>query len=149
MDLIIFLGLICIGYVAGSVIERRHFRSIEQREAELADIYTYSARLPPTEMFGHDAFFVTGNVVVSVDYFKTIAASRRALIGGVVVVFESLLNRARREAVLRMKAEARKHGATTIFNIKMETSSIYKGGGNQIGSVEVYTYGTALRAPRS
>ena len=58
--------------------------------------------------------------------------------------YESLLERGRREALLRMKEEARRLNATEIFNVKMETASISKGAGNSIGSVEVYAYGTAL-----
>jgi len=58
--------------------------------------------------------------------------------------YESLIDRGRREAILRMKQEARKLNADYVFNIKMETSSISKGGGNSIGSVEVLAYGTAV-----
>jgi len=31
-----------------------------------------------------------------------------------------------------------------VLNCKLETASISKGGGNNIGSVEVYAYGTAI-----
>ena len=58
--------------------------------------------------------------------------------------FETLIDRARREAVLRMKEEAAQLGANYVFNIKMETSSISKGQKNAIGSVEVLAYGTAI-----
>ena len=55
-----------------------------------------------------------------------------------------VLDRARREAILRMKAEAHEHGAGMIFNVKLETASISKGAKDTIGSVEVYAYGTAV-----
>ncbi len=58
--------------------------------------------------------------------------------------YESLIDRARREAVLRMKQEAKRLNADYVFNIKMETSSISKGSENSIGSVEVLAYGTAI-----
>ena len=32
IDLLVFLALLVLGYVAGSIAERRHFRSIEERE---------------------------------------------------------------------------------------------------------------------
>ena len=87
---------------------------------------------------------VTGSTVVSVDYFKRFVAALRNLFGGRVTPYESLLDRARREAVLRMKAEAQALGASLVFNIKYETASISKGGGYTIGSIEVLAYGTAL-----
>ena len=89
---------------------------------------------------------VAGNVVISVDYFKSAAAALRSFVGGRVSAYESLLERARREAILRMKEDARRHGAKMIFNVKLETASISQGGANQLGSVEVYAYGTAMLA---
>jgi uncharacterized protein YbjQ (UPF0145 family) len=77
------------------------------------------------------------------DYFKRFLASLRNIFGGRVQSYESLLDRARREAILRMKAEARALGADMVFNIKLETASIYKGKRNTIGAVEVLAYGTA------
>jgi uncharacterized protein YbjQ (UPF0145 family) len=65
-------------------------------------------------------------------------------VGGRVTTYESLLERARREAILRMKADARQKGLNTIVNVKLETASITKGSKNQVGAVEVYAYGTGL-----
>ena len=65
---------------------------------------------------------------------------------GRIFVYETLVERARREAILRMKDEARECGAGTVFNVKLETSSITKGKKNQTGCVEVYAYGTAVIA---
>lgn len=87
-----------------------------------------------------------GSVVIASDYFKSFAAGLRNLVGGRVIVYESLLDRGRREAVLRMKEDAIAWGATQIVNVRFETSSI---GGQSSKSknamVEVMAYGTAIR----
>jgi uncharacterized protein YbjQ (UPF0145 family) len=83
-------------------------------------------------------------VVISIDYFKRISAALRSLLGGRVTAYESLLERARREAILRMKQRAFDSGASHVINVKLETTSISKGYRKQVGSVEVYAYGTAL-----
>jgi uncharacterized protein YbjQ (UPF0145 family) len=87
---------------------------------------------------------VCGNVVISIDFFKKFVSGLRRIVGGRVSSYESLIDRARREAVLRMKEEAAKKGAQYVFNVKMETSSISKGRRNSVGSVEVLAYGTAI-----
>lgn len=143
-DLIVFLVLLAIGYIFGSSIERSHFKSIRTREAQLKSILTFSARLPPVSPTPVEARLVVGNVVVSIDYFKRISAGLRSIVGGRVSAYESLVDRARREAILRMKDEAKRLGAESIFNVKLETASISKGYKNQVGCVEVYAYGTAL-----
>jgi len=83
-----------------------------------------------------------GSVVVSIDYFKRIAATLRQFFGGRVTAYETLVDRGRREAILRLKESC--PNAKQIINIRIETSSIYKGQGNQVGSIEVLAYGTAI-----
>lgn len=144
IDLIVFLGLLAIGFVFGRVAEARHFKSIQLREQELAPVLAFSERLPPPSDVARRTALVGGNVVISVDYFKMIAASLRSLFGGRVRSFESLVERARREALLRMKQQAKDLGAQMVVNVKLETASISKGNKGQIGAVEVYAYGTAL-----
>jgi len=147
INLGIFLGLMLIGYVFGRMAERRHFKSIREREAAMAEILTFSERKVPEHYAGCRGQLVSGAVVVSVDYFKMVSAGLRNLVGGRVNAYESLLERARREAQLRMKQQACELGAKAIFNVRLETSSISQGQKNQIRSVEVYAYGTALIAP--
>ncbi len=147
MDLIILLVLLAIGYGFGTYNERRHFRSIREREDALRSIVTFSTKKPPP--LKPDAVaLVAGSVVISIDYFKKVSAGLRNILGGRVSAYESLVERARREAILRMKADAERRGADAIFNVKLETSSITKGAKGQVGAVEVLAYGTALVPPR-
>jgi uncharacterized protein YbjQ (UPF0145 family) len=71
----------------------------------------------------------------------------RNFFGGRVSAYESLLDRARREAVLRMKEAAYARGATVILNARLEISSVSGLDAGQRGarSAEVLAYGTALR----
>lgn len=143
-ELIIFAALVLLGFVFGRHAEQKHFKSILQRETEYAGVLAFSERFPPPDIDISDATLVVGSVVISIDYFKRIAAGLRSFFGGRIVAYESLIERARREAILRMKEEARARGANLIVNVKLETASISKGAENQVGAVEVYAYGTAL-----
>ena len=60
-----------------------------------------------------------------------------------MVSYESLLDRGRREAMLRMKKQASALGADYVFNVKYETMAV---GGGRLASIEVLAYGTALTA---
>lgn len=139
-----FLILLTIGYISGRMIEKRHFASIIRREEELSHVMTFAKRYPHNVTEKSQSTLVCGSTVISIDYFKKIAAGLRGLLGGRVSAYESLVERARREAILRMKEKAQTMGAHTIINVKLETASIYKGKKQQVGSVEVYAYGTAL-----
>ena len=144
MDFIIFLTLLALGYGFGRYAEVSHFKSIQKRERTLRHIPAIATKIPDPTLRPRQTQLVTGNVVISVDYFKRFIASLRNLIGGRVTSYESLLDRARREAILRMKEEAQAIGAKLVFNIKLETASISQGQRGAIGSVEVLAYGTAF-----
>jgi uncharacterized protein YbjQ (UPF0145 family) len=143
-DLIVILILLALGYGFGRYAEKRHYKSILTREKELNSIPAVATRIPPIGSQNLNSQLVEGNVVISIDYFKRFIAGLRNIFGGRVTSYETLLDRARREAILRMKEKAKKLNAELVFNIKLETSSIYKGKGNSVGSVEVLAYGTAL-----
>lgn len=144
LNIAITLVLIFLGYVFGRYAEKKHFKSIIKREEELKDILLFNERTPPEGLKPKGLELVDGNVVVSVDYFKRVASALRGLIGGRVNAYETLIERARREAILRMKANAQRLGANMVINVRLETASISKGNKQKIGSVEVYAYGTAL-----
>ncbi len=143
-DLVILLTLLAIGYIFGQLAERRHYRSIIKREQMLRGLPIIASKFPPMYKTPPRSLLVTGSVVISVDYFKRFIAALRNLIGGRVTSYESLIDRARREAILRMKEQALQMGGKMIFNVKLETASISKGAKDRIGSMEVLAYGTAL-----
>ena len=144
LDLIVFLVLLASGYIFGQAAEKRHYKSIFEREKALQNILCSSERRLP-EMGNVEGTLVTGSVVISIDYFKRFVAGLRNLFGGRISAYETLMDRARREAMLRMKAEAKAYGAKSVWNIRLETSSIYKNTQGSIGSVEVLAYGTAIK----
>jgi uncharacterized protein YbjQ (UPF0145 family) len=116
-ELILFVVLLALGYSVGRVREKRHFQSIRRRERELAGVLAFGIRFPPDPKTPRECVLVTGSVVVSSDYFKQFVAGLRTLIGGRMAAYETLLDRARREAMLRMKADAA-HGASLILNVR-------------------------------
>jgi uncharacterized protein YbjQ (UPF0145 family) len=139
-----FVVLIVIGLIAGRASESRHFRELAASEDSLRDIVTSSGRGTPDTF--RSGTLVVGSVVIAEDYFKRIAASLKSLIGGNIVSYESLLERGRREAIVRMKQEARRLGATHVVNVRLETASLSDNwsGRRPMFSAEFIAYGTAL-----
>jgi uncharacterized protein YbjQ (UPF0145 family) len=146
MEFLVFLGLMVLGYVVGTQQEQAHFRQLQRREHQLRNlsVVNFGAKesLPTTR---ESAMFV-GSVVISSDYFKTVIASLINLVGGRMGVYETLLERGRREALLRMKEEAVQWGATQVLNVRMETSSISGDAGRRgLVAIEIIAYGTGVK----
>lgn len=145
MNAFVIFGLfLSVGYLFGKLGESRHYRDIERRESELL-------QLPAITMKGgfdtarvERAELVCGNAVISIDYFKRVFAGLMNIVGGNLIGLETLIDRARREAQLRMKDQAR--GADLIVNTRIETSAIGGSAGdkNAIACVEVLAFGTAI-----
>lgn len=143
-DLLFFLALIVVGYVAGTLTEKRHYRSIHRREEAFLPLPAVTIKTVdyPEEKV-KSAELVYGSAVISVDYFKRILAGLRNIFGGTVKSYESLIDRARREALLRMKEMAA--DATVIVNVRIETATIgRKANKKGVGCLEAIAYGTAL-----
>ena len=149
IDLAIFLILLSLGFAFGRYAERRHFMSIIKREEETLHCPVVTLDSYPDMQDKTESTLVSGSVVVSIDYFKRFLAGLRNIFGGRMSAYESLLDRARREAILRMKEAALAKGAVAVISTRVETSSISKNAARgSIGSVEVLAYGTALIAGR-
>ena len=90
---------------------------------------------------------MTGNTVVSIDHFKRFLAALRAILGGRIKSYESLLDRARREALLRLKKDAIDRGFHAVINVRLETTRLASSrqGGKGTAGVEVLAFGTGLK----
>jgi uncharacterized protein YbjQ (UPF0145 family) len=148
MELGIAAILLLVGLGAGRIAERRHLGNLTSREHAnaavlITDIRTYPGGLelqpPPT--------LVVAETVISSDYFKSFVATLRRIIGGELRSFESLMLRARREAMAQLAEQARAKGYDAVCNIRMEGIDITGGTRQQRGVIVVslQASGTAYR----
>jgi len=143
-QILIVVILVSLGYFFGRRAEQKHFKSLIERETVMIQLPAMASRMPPQDS-QYEQRLVSGNVVIANDYFKTFVAGLRNLFGGKISTYETLLDRGRREAVLRMKDQAQQFGADLVFNVKYETSSISGQDSRKMPIIEVHAYGTALK----
>ncbi|UUM28920.1 YbjQ family protein [Acinetobacter colistiniresistens] len=136
-QIVLFLILFAVGWGFGRHIEQKHLRELEQKEKQFAHIRIDTNRFVQTTARGQ---MISSNVVISHDYFKYVLATIRNFFGGRLVSYESVVERARREAVIRLKQEADAMGANQIMGVRLSTTEL----GMQGGMVEVFAYGTAI-----
>lgn len=133
--------LLAIGWSVGRVKVRNHRERLSALEEELRDIRLHNVKYKPVD--GHeavDAYMLNASLVLSIDAFQRFLSFFRNIRGGEHRNFSDLLDRGRRDAMLRLKAQARDRGAQDIYNIKIQSTSI--GGGS---GIEILAYGTAIK----
>ena len=149
MDLIIALiftfFLLLFAFTTGTIIEKSHYKKLRQKEIELI-------RLPAVS-FGTKHYkinrpvkkveLVCGEAVIAGDYFKNYVADLKNMFGGRLTSLESIMDRARRQAIVRMKEQAK--GANIIINVRLESSMMnHVDMKNSVTKCAVYAYGTAI-----
>ena len=143
-NIIITVVLVTLGYFFGRRAENKHIKQLIEREDVMNALPAMASKIPPGDG-EYDQMLVSGSVVIANDYFKTFVAGLRNLFGGKISTYETLLDRARREAVLRMKYQAKALGAEAVFNVKYEASNISGQYSKRLPILEVHAYGTALK----
>jgi uncharacterized protein YbjQ (UPF0145 family) len=134
-----------VTYLIGSWVEGRHFANLRMRELRSRSFPLAAFREVPAGWEVTESMLVHGSCVISLDYFKRFAAGLRLLIGGRIPSYETLLDRARREAVLRMKESAHAAGYRAIIGMRLETSQVAPSRQRGPAGVEVLCFGTALK----
>jgi uncharacterized protein YbjQ (UPF0145 family) len=134
-------------YFIGSFMEKKHMTDILAREEQYRSFPVLTFETVPESWNVHQVTLVQGSVVISVDYFKRFLAALRGLVGGRIKSYEPLLDRARREAILRMIEDARSRGYNGILNARLETSRLASSRGDSkgIAGVEMLAFGTAVK----
>ena len=139
IQIVIFAILFSVGFGFGRFNERKHLQYLDEQEQRLAYIQVNNSRFIESTLPGH---MISSNVVISHDYFKYAIANVQNMLGGRLTSYESVVERARREVIVRLKLEAEKMGADQIMGIRLSTTEL----GMQGGMVEVFAYGTAIQA---
>lgn len=149
-ELIVFIipvGLLAFTYFWGTALEKKHLKELRQRETDLSQVSWSS--LGKKEDFSQRSLkgeLFIGQVVIGQDYFRSFVAGLIGLVGGTVTVYESLLDRGRREALCRLREASQKAGYTSIVNVRFVSSTVGVNKHDQAsGIIEILAYGTGVK----
>ncbi len=124
----IVLFLLGLGYFVGHRREQKHCANLDEREQQLAGMFISQLKSYPGFATGPSPpSLLVGEAVIATDYFKSFLAKLRNIFGGEVRSYQTLLNRARREALLRLLEQARDQGYNAVGNVRYQSADV---GGN-------------------
>ena len=134
-----WISLFVFSYFIGTFREKAHFKNIVEREKVLVSLPALTMKCPEDRVVVKSEL-VIGNVVIAGDFFKQVVAGLASIFGMRISVAEAMMDRARREAILRMKEKA--VGADAILNVRVEGLKI--GERKKITGIEAMACGTAV-----
>lgn len=145
IELIYVLVLMAVAFFYGNYVEKSHLRDLRRREKNLNSIPWRSSGKKEIYSEVLESKLLTGHVVIAQDAFKSAIAGLINIFGGRVTVYESLLDRGRREAICRLREQAKAIGCGEIVNVRLETSTLgVNTNQKSAGSIEVLAYGTGV-----
>ena len=128
--------------VFSRIQERNHLEDLQRREALVGDFALSDLRDDPYGRTATAGQLVSGSVVMGTGRLRQFQASIRTTFGGEIKGYQGVLDRARREAQLRMIEAAKQHGAQGVINVRFETTDV----GGQSAASEILVYGTMVKA---
>jgi uncharacterized protein YbjQ (UPF0145 family) len=116
------LCLLVLGYVAGSMAEQSHYKSIRVRELRLRRMPTTNLRRPPAHWRVENVTLVAGSADLG-GLLKRFLAQLRGFIGGRVPLRVAARPRTPRGRA-GMKEEAVQGGFDAVINVRLESTNI-------------------------
>jgi len=129
IGIFIFLGftllMLILGFVAGTIAEKRHFASLDARENVNRQMLQTQSKifLQPTAG-GKTPTLIHSETVVASDYFKNWLSGFRKFFGGEMKSYYTLMERGRRETLAKLIEQARAMGYNAVCNVRIEPADI-------------------------
>ena len=126
--IVVPLVVLAVFWTAGSANERKHLKSLVERERMLQGILLTTLKRPCGAVSAERTpQLICGEAVIASDGFKSWLFGLKNLVGGESKTFVRLFDRARREATLRMLESAKAQGYNAVCNVRYGGTDI---GGN-------------------
>lgn len=139
--------LIGLGFGVGRFTEKRHFNRLHQREYMYKGVLVTSLSTLPYADQRVGSTLVTGECVIATDYFKSFVTKLKKIIGGELRAYLSLMDRARRESIVRLIEQAQEQGFDAVCNIRFVSADVGGSTSNRKGAamVAIIASGTAYK----
>lgn len=145
VPVLVFLLPLSLG-LWGWRTEKKHLAQLEEDEKKYAGILVSDMKYLPSNWGAKEPVFVSGSVVIANDALKKFIAGWLQVFGGRINAYEKMVQRARREATIRMLKQAAQSGSNVVWNVRITTSTIgIAENSKQAAGVEALAYGTAMK----
>ena len=145
----IAIFLLALGFGVGGYTERKHIKRLNAREFEYKGVLVSTLSSDPACNLQMGGTLVTGECVIATDYFKSFVTKLKKLIGGELRAYLSLMDRSRREAVLRLIDSAQAQGYNAVCNVRFVSADVGGSSSTKKGSAMVVIIASGTAYSRS
>jgi uncharacterized protein YbjQ (UPF0145 family) len=139
------LFLLGFAYFMGNAIARKHEKSLQERHQTVAHIRsTDLKRYVRPQSGGIPPALFCAEVTLGIDHFRGFLGKLKNIFGGDVKSYQKTLDRARREAILRVIEQVHAAGMNAVANLRVDFVDISGNAtrANKASMVTILAYGT-------
>lgn len=141
LELGLALSLVALAWWTSRLLRRAHERSLTNTERRLAHVQLLTTSPVALAHCG----LVAAEAVIAIDSYSALLLRWRQLLGGESLVVNTILQRGRREVLVRLQREAVALGGNAVIQLRLDCLSFQAGDRSGAKRFCILAYGTAVR----
>lgn len=129
-------------WIFGNIYQKKKQEELEVRVESFGTDNLTTLKSPPTQVSASG--LLTANIIMSVSWWQKLVGGIKTIFGGQVQTWDGILAWARKEAMQRLREQAKAEGFDNVINVRLETSEIQSSKGRNT-AIEILAYGTGIK----
>ena len=142
LSLLVTVGPLLFSWIFGNIYQKKKQEELGVRVKAFGTDNLTTLKSPPTQVSASG--LLTANIIMSVSWWQKLVGGIKTVFGGQVQTWDGILAWARKEAMQRLREQARAGGFDNVINVRLETSEIQSSKGRNT-AVEILAYGTGIK----
>ncbi|MEO2120498.1 MAG: hypothetical protein CXT67_07160 [Methanobacteriota archaeon] len=140
--LFVTVGPLLFSWIFGNIYQKKKQEELGVRVKAFGTDNLTTLKTPPAQVSASG--LLSANIIMSVSWWQKLVGGLKTIFGGQVETWDRVLAWARKEALQRLREQARAKGFDNVINVRLDTSEIQSSKGRNT-AIEILAYGTGIK----
>jgi len=142
LSLLVAVGPLLFSWIFGNIYQKKKQEELGVRVKSFGTDNLTTLKTPPAQVSASG--LLSANIIMSVSWWQKLVGGLKTIFGGQVETWDRVLAWARKEALQRLREQARAKGFDNVINVRLDTSEIQSSKGRNT-AIEILAYGTGIK----
>jgi len=142
LSLLVAVGPLLFSWIFGNIYQKKKQEELGVRVKAFGTDNLTTLKTPPAQVSASG--LLSANIIMSVSWWQKLVGGLKTIFGGQVETWDRVLAWARKEALQRLREQARAKGFDNVINVRLDTSEIQSSKGRNT-AIEILAYGTGIK----
>ena len=140
--LFVTVGPLLFSWIFGNIYQKKKQEELGVRVKAFGTDNLTTLKTPPAQVSASG--LLSANIIMSVSWWQKLVGGLKTIFGGQVETWDRVLAWARKEALQRLREQARAKGFDNVINVRLDTSEFQSSKGRNT-AIEILAYGTGIK----